>query len=123
MANGEKYRVADVIAALRKTNGMVYLAAKTIGCAPNTIYNYAKRHPTVQQAIDDERGQFVDEAELALAKAVRGGEGWAVCFTLKTIGKGRGYVERQELDLSTGGQSLDQAYAAALKKIHEQYSD
>jgi hypothetical protein len=29
-------------------------------------------------------------------------EAWAVCFTLKTIGKGRGYVERNEVTGANG---------------------
>jgi hypothetical protein len=94
----EKYSAKRIIEALNLTNGMIYLAAKKLGCSPVTIYNYAKRYPTVQQAIDDNRGAFVDMAELALAKAVQDGEGWAVCFTLKTIGKGRGYIERHEIE-------------------------
>ena len=39
-------------------------------------------------------------AELALYKAIQDGEGWAVCFYLKTQGKQRGYIERQEIEHS-----------------------
>jgi hypothetical protein len=91
-----KYRIEDVIAALEQSKGMIYVAARKMGCSPQTIYNYAKRYPTVQQAIDCERGLMVDNAELALWKAIQNGEGWAISLTLKTIGKERGYVERQE---------------------------
>jgi hypothetical protein len=73
----EKYTAAQLIKALKETKGMVYLAADKLGCAPNTIYNYAKRYVTVQEAIDTERGKFIDVAELALARAVQGGQGWA----------------------------------------------
>lgn len=97
----DKYKVSDIIKAIKATKGMVYLAARQIGCAPNTIYNYAKRHPSIQKAIDEERGVFLDTTELALARAVQQGEGWAVCFALKTLGKGRGYVERKEVEHST----------------------
>ncbi|MEI8016283.1 MAG: hypothetical protein D4R81_07615 [Nitrospiraceae bacterium] len=44
---------------------------------------------------------FLDEAEAALHKAVMRGEAWAVCFTLKTQGKGRGYTERLEVSKPT----------------------
>lgn len=96
----EKYTAAQMIEALQKTKGMVHLAADAIGCHHQTVYNYAKRYPTVQQAIDNERGKFIDVAELALARAVQNGEGWAVCFALKTLGKNRGYVERQQVEHS-----------------------
>jgi hypothetical protein len=96
----EKWTAREMITALRDTQGMVYLAASRLGCDPKTIYNYAKRYPKVQQAIDDQRGQFVDTCELALKRAVMSGEGWAVCFALKTLGKDRGYVERHQLEHS-----------------------
>lgn len=99
----EKYTAAKMIEALKATKGMVYVAAKKIGCSPNTVYRYARAYPTVQQAIDNERGEFVDTAELALLRAVQSGEAWAVCFTLKTLGKSRGYVERQEITGKDGG--------------------
>lgn len=79
---------------------MVYLAAQKLGCDHKTVANYAKRYPTVQAAINEERGHFVDTAELALNRAVLAGEGWAVCFALKTLGKDRGYIERHQLEHS-----------------------
>ena len=35
----------------------------------------------------------LDNAESALDDAVDKGEGWAVCFLLKCLGRDRGYVE------------------------------
>jgi hypothetical protein len=99
----EKYKAADLIQALRESKGMIYVAARRLQCSPNTIYNYAARYPTVQEAIDHERGLMVDTAELALWKAIQAGEGWAISLTLKTIGKDRGYVERQEHSGAGGG--------------------
>jgi hypothetical protein len=85
-----------VIAALRETKGMVYLAAKRLGCDPDTVKNYCKRYPTVQAAKDAERGEMVDTAELKLWASIQNGEAWGISLALKTIGKDRGYVERTE---------------------------
>lgn len=79
---------------------MVYLAARKLGCDHKTVSNYAKRYASVQAAIDEERGHFVDTCELALNRAVLAGEGWAVCFALKTLGKDRGYVEKRQIEHS-----------------------
>lgn len=79
---------------------MIYLAARKLGCSPTTVYTYAKRYASVQEAINEQRGHFVDTCELALNRAVLNGEGWAVCFALKTLGKDRGYVERHQLEHS-----------------------
>jgi hypothetical protein len=94
----EKLKVSQVIDALRLTEGMVYHAAERLRIAPVTLYEYAKRHPSIRDVIEDERGKFVDTGELALKAAVLRGEGWAIAFLLKTLGKDRGYVDRQQLD-------------------------
>jgi len=41
-----------------------------------------------------------DNAESALNRAVINGEAWAVCFTLKTQGKDRGYIERTQQEIT-----------------------
>jgi hypothetical protein len=99
MESREKLKLQTVINAIRESKGMVYVAARRLDCHPCTIYAYARRHPTVQAAIDDARGMLLDEGETALYNAVLRGEGWAVCFLLKTLGKTRGYVERQEVHI------------------------
>jgi hypothetical protein len=94
------YSDKKIIAALTASNGGVYLAARKLRCDPTTIYDRADRVPEVQRVIDEMRGELVDLAEAALKKAVAEREGWAVCFTLKTQGKQRGYVERQEHEVT-----------------------
>lgn len=79
---------------------MVYLAAEALGCSHVTVYNYARRYKSVQEAIDRNRGHVLDTAELALYNAILSGEHWAVTFALRTIGKGRGYVEKQEQEIT-----------------------
>jgi len=92
-----KYTSEAIIEALKSVNGMVYLAARKLGCEPKTIYNRAKQVQEVQRAIEDSRGELVDIAEQKLRGAVLDREPWAVALVLKTLGKSRGYVERQEV--------------------------
>ena len=103
MAGKQEYTSEQIIKALQDTDGLVSLAAKKLGCSPQTIYNRAKSVQSVQQTIDDARDSLVDYAVLALRSAVLSKEPWAVQFTLKTLGKGRGYVERQEVSGPEGG--------------------
>lgn len=91
-----KYKPEVIVEALNQSNGLISLAARRIGCDRMTIYNYRDRFPEVAQAITDQREQMTDVAELSLFNQVKNGEAWAVCFYLKTQGKNRGYVERQE---------------------------
>ena len=108
MANN-KFTASQIIEALDQHKGMVYLAAKALGCSHQTIYNYAKRHPTVQEAIDRNRGQVLDTAELSLYNAILREEHWAITFALRTIGKDRGYAEKHEIEHS-GDVHIDLAW-------------
>lgn len=98
MARPIKYSDDQIIDALKKRKGMIYLAANLIGCEADTIYNRAKKSKRVAEAIKAERGKIVDLAEMKLAKAVSRSEPWSIMFALKMLGKDRGYVEKQEIE-------------------------
>jgi hypothetical protein len=87
-----------IIDALKATNGAIYLAARKLGIAPNTIYNHMEKSPEIRAIVEDSRGETVDIAEQKLRAAILNGEPWAIALELKTIGKSRGYVEKQEID-------------------------
>ena len=97
MATRQKFSQQQVIDALRETKGMIYLAAKRLGCDAKTIYNYRDRYPAVRAEMEQQDGEVDDAAEMVLYKAIMAGEPWAVQFRLRTKGKGRGYVERAEV--------------------------
>ncbi len=113
----EKIPLKVVLKALEENRGMVYLAARSINCTAKTIYNYRAKHPEIQEMIDAQRGAFLDQTECALEEAVMRGEGWAVCFTLKCLGKDRGYVERSEFTGADGAPLFD-PLAKALEKAY-----
>jgi alanine-alpha-ketoisovalerate/valine-pyruvate aminotransferase len=97
---GIKYKNADIIAALESVNGMIYLAARKLGCAPKTIYRRMAKSEIIREAVEDSRGELIDISEQKLRQAVLNGEPWAVAMVLKTLGKKRGYVERVENEQS-----------------------
>lgn len=100
---------AEIIAALKATGGMVYLAARQLGCEPKTIYNRRDKSKAVYDAIEQQRGELVDMAEVGLKKAIIEGNVTAMIWVTKTQGKNRGYVERQE---HTGAEGRPIAVAA-----------
>lgn len=100
MAKPHRYTTRQVIEALRATKGMVSLAAQRLQCAPDTVQNYCKKFPTVAQAKENARTEMLDEAELRLWKAVQRDESWAIAFTLRTIGRSRGFGETLALSLT-----------------------
>ena len=99
----EKYTTAQMIEALREKHGNLSAAARFLGCSRNTISRYINTYSTVQAVADEERETLIDFAENQLFKQVQDGNITAIIFTLKTIGKSRGYVERQEVTGKDGG--------------------
>ena len=90
-------RVKRVAEQVELSRGNLSHAARQLGVARSALQAFVNRHPELRQAVIDQREAIVDSAENALAAAVLEKEGWAVCFTLKCLGKDRGYVERQEV--------------------------
>lgn len=88
----------EVIEAIKKNNGFLAPAARDLGIARSTIFRYVSRYPTIKQAVDDLRDENIDFAEHQLMKAIKNGSIPAIMFFLKTVGRNRGYVERQEVE-------------------------
>lgn len=98
-----KFTPDQVIAALRETNGMVYLAAALLRCGPRTVYRMRDRFPAVAEAIDEERGKFIDICESALRRNVLDGKEVSIIFALKCLAKQRGYIDRMQLEVGNVG--------------------
>ena len=101
---GQARLTADQIRhALEQASGNVAYAARSLQVSRSTLYRRINESAQLRAVLQDAREELVDIAESALKRAVLNGEGWAVCFALKTLGKSRGYVERQELTGPQGG--------------------
>jgi hypothetical protein len=93
----DKFTVEQMVKVAHEANGLIASMAHRLGCERQTVYNYAKRYKTVETAIQQARIGIVDIAEAALMTKLIAGDTGAITFTLKTLGKSRGYVERQEI--------------------------
>ncbi len=102
MSKKQKFTVQQVIKALKNNRGLVTQAAEELKVCPRTIYNYAERYPTVKETVETLRESRLDYTEGVLYDLIDKGEPAAVFFLLKTQGKKRGYVERQELTGADG---------------------
>jgi hypothetical protein len=101
---------------LRITRGNLSSAAERIGCNRVTVYNYIEAHPELKEVLKEARETMLDHAESSLYNAAIRGEGGAVCFFLKTQGKSRGYIERQEL---TGAEGVPLTISSGKSPIEE----
>lgn len=91
-----KYTIAQVGDALDKANGINADAARILGLSRQAVSDYIKKSKKLQArkaAIVQER---LDLAENKLHALIEQADGPSIRFYLKTQGKDRGYVERQE---------------------------
>jgi len=111
----QRYTAEQVVAALNETKGLPAVAAEKLGCTVSTIYNYAKRYETVRAALTHQKEKRLDIAEGQLWSLINAGNITAIIFYLKTQGKHRGYVERQEVKVS--GEDIDAAIENELARL------
>ena len=98
------HTVEQVIEAIKRNDGLLAATARDLGISRSTVYRYVKRYATIQAAVEEARDTNIDMAEGQLMKAIRKGSIPAIMFFLKTVGKSRGYVERQEVSGPDGNQ-------------------
>jgi hypothetical protein len=105
--------VKAVEAKLLQLGGNLAAAGRHFGVKRQSMWEFVQRRPKLRQVVLDIREARVDEAESALDAAVQRGEGWAISLTLKTIGKGRGYIERTQIDVG----EIDALIDGELRKL------
>ena len=110
MSIATEARKEAMIKALTKSLGIVSTACKEVGIDRSTHYGWLKDDPIYKQSVEDISESAIDFAESKLfekmngVKVKRGDNVYknepsdtALIFYLKTKGKSRGYVERQEV--------------------------
>ena len=89
-----------MLEALTKSLGIVTTAAKLVKIDRKTHYEWLKTDPKYREAVDDLSEVALDFAESRLHGLIREGNPTSVIFFLKTKGRSRGYIERQELSVT-----------------------
>ena len=99
MNKSEQLKKEQLLQALTKSLGIVSTACASVGMSRTTYYKYYNEDKDFKTLVDDISDVAIDFAESQLFELIKGGNITAVIFYLKTKGKKRGYVEKQELDL------------------------
>ena len=86
-----------LLEALEKTLGIVTTACKIVGISRQTFYSYLKEDKDFAKAVKEIDNVVLDFAESQLHKQIKDNNTSSTIFYLKTKGKNRGYVERQEI--------------------------
>lgn len=95
-----KLRKKALLDALEKSLGIVTTACKAVGISRKTYYNWINEDPEFNKAVKDIEDIALDFSESQLLGQIREGNTTATIFYLKCKGKKRGYIEKQEVELS-----------------------
>lgn len=86
-------QIAD---ALRSTYGCVVAAARLLGVTARALYYRFEQNPDLKDVVHEAKEYLCDHAQLKLAELISQGNTAAVIFTLKTLGRERGFDENPQ---------------------------
>jgi len=98
-----KLTVDKVNTLIDELMGNITMVSRTLNVDRTTVYNFMKKHPMVKAKLDEAREKMIDNVESKLYSKALDGDTASMIFFLKTQGKSRGYVERQEVTGAEGG--------------------
>ena len=105
MAQNKKEKL---LKALQETQGLIYHACKKAGnISRSTYYRYMREDEEFAKAVEDIKEAQIDYVEGQLIKNISSGKETSIIFYLKSKAKDRGYTEKNSLDITTGGKSMD----------------
>lgn len=87
-----------MLKCLEQALGVVSTACKAAKIGRVTHYRWLKKDEEYADKVRDVQEVAVDFAESHLHRLIQDGNPAATIFMLKTKGKNRGYIERQEID-------------------------
>jgi len=103
-----------MLAALEKSMGIVTAAAKKAKIDRCTHYKWLESDPEYKTSVEAVADIALDFAETKLMANIKKGSDTATIFYLKTKGKKRGYIERQEMEhmgsIKVGKALADETY-------------
>ena len=91
---------------LTSNAGNVAGACRAMNINRRTYYNWIDKHDNFRITAEEITEGLIDDAESELQKLIKSGNVAAVIFYLKTRAKSRGYVERQETDITSKGDKI-----------------
>jgi len=99
MNKSEQLKKEQLLEALVKSLGIVSTACLNVGMSRTTYYKYYNEDEQFKGQVNDISDIAIDFAESKLFDLIKEGNITAVIFYLKTKGKKRGYIERQEIEI------------------------
>lgn len=96
----------QLLKALEKSMGIVTNACKIVKLDRSTFYRYYNEDEQFASDVDSMQDYVLDFAESKLLENIKDKKETSIIFYLKTKGKKRGYIEKKETDITTGGDKI-----------------
>jgi len=90
----------EFLEALERSLGVVTTAAKSCNIARTTHYRWIEEDADYADAVKDIQESAIDFAESSLHQQIKDKVPSSTIFYLKTKGKNRGYVEKQQIEIN-----------------------
>jgi len=90
-------KAKEIAETIEKNKGNISACARQLGLGRYSLYIRIRQEPTLKKALEQSRETMLDMAESVLYSKVLQGSTPELIFFLKTQGRNRGYVERQEI--------------------------
>jgi len=98
--SNERFTVRQVGLALGAGGGWVTYAARILRCRVETVRQYIKNYPILQELVVDVNESHLDTSEVALFKKRDLGDNTAIIFHLKCKGKKRGWIDNAAININ-----------------------
>ena len=102
-AKDREKAMVDFLQAYEKSLGVLKTACEATGMCRKTIWEWRKKYPEFDEACHECEETAIDFVESRMFKKIDKGEKGSeslIIFYLKTKAKHRGYIEKQEIDMS-----------------------
>lgn len=90
----------DFLEALERSLGVVTTASKACNISRRTHYRWLEEDEEYAKSVKDIKDIALDFAESQLHKQIGEGNTTATIYFLKTQGKDRGYIEKQQIEVT-----------------------
>lgn len=90
----------QVLEAIKGSMGIMSSIAKKLGCGWHTAERYVNKWECTKRAYQDEDNRSLDLSESKMLAAIDNGDGPMIRFHLATKGRRRGYVQKQEMEVT-----------------------
>ncbi len=107
---------SDIKKAIVGCKGMVSVVAKRLKVSWHVADHFIKDNDLLED-MAGEKETLLDFVESKLFENVNANDTTSIIFYLKTQGKNRGYIEKQNLDITSAGNEIKQVISFGGKEI------